>query len=86
LFISPWYDRGKSETDEEVNNVRGFYRRGPMWGRGYRRPFVHHRPFLWRPVRIGRPLPIWWGLGALLFPGLCIASMFVMALFRLLAR
>ena len=68
----------------EVNKVRGFH--GGRFGRGYRRPFVRPRPVFYRPMWVGRPLLIWWGLGALLFPGLCIASMFVMALFRLLVR
>ena len=64
--------------------MRGFHRGGPIGGRIYHRPYIRPRPFLWRPMWIGRPL--FWGLGVLLFPGLCIASMFVMALFRLLVR
>jgi hypothetical protein len=62
--------------------MRGFHR--GRFGRVYHRPLVRPRVFHWRPVWRARPL--YWGFGLLLFPGLCIASMFVMSLLRLLVR
>jgi hypothetical protein len=65
--------------------MRGFYRGRRGWGGYGRRPVFRLRPFL--HGRAGWHIrPLYWGLGLLFFPGLCLASMFLLPFFRLLAR